>query len=465
MKDNKTIKILKNISEKENIKLFVVGGFVRDFLMNRESNDIDITSALKPEEIKKIFEKYGYNTFTYSEKHGTICVYIDDEIVEHTTFRKDSKCDGRHAEIEYSNNILDDASRRDFTINAFYYDIIENKIIDLFDGKKDIAEKRIRFILNPYIRLEEDHLRLIRAFRFAMRLNFKIDNNTYKIMNIFAKETGLKKVSPERILSEISKMLKYIDRDIFFDFLDCVNTNEIKDSFPIIKYLIDMKECRFYNHHHIRNNVLDHSLDVVMNLKKESNKFIGLFHDMFKINTIALNKRGEHSFIGHDKVNDFIDELNEFKSKSKITNNTFKRLKFFISTHMYIKNLKSRKSIFKFVFRFLMKNTSYLMFNEMKEIYIADDTSCTEDEDKRKEIINKFNNIFKEIDDIRFEIIDIDNKISKRFIAENISDKSKVKKVVHIVIKNSFFGNKEPRNESILGTIKSLNLNKKEIII
>src|SRR3989338_7246331 len=153
---------------------YAVGGCVRDFIIGREPYDWDITTNAKPEEIQKIFTKS-----VYENDFGTVAINTGSEnenlkIIEITTYRIEEKySDKRHPdEVKFTKKLEDDLARRDFTINAIAYD--GKNFIDPFDGQKDIKNKIIRAVGNPDKRFNEDALRLLRAIRFAVQLNFAI---------------------------------------------------------------------------------------------------------------------------------------------------------------------------------------------------------------------------------------------------------------------------------------------------
>ena len=171
------IKEIARILNTEGFQCFLVGGAVRDSIMGFTPKEYDIATNAKPEDVQRIF-KY---TIPTGIKHGTILVILDDMHVEITTFRSDGNySDGRHPDkVEYTASIEDDLPRRDLTINAMAYNISDGNLIDMFDGMKDIKNKIIRSVGNPYERFTEDGLRIMRAIRFATRLNFNIEKETF----------------------------------------------------------------------------------------------------------------------------------------------------------------------------------------------------------------------------------------------------------------------------------------------
>ncbi len=188
--------------EKNGFEAFAVGGCIRDSLLGRVPNDWDITTSAKPEDIMNIFE----NTVETGIEHGTVTVVIDKEPYEVTTYRIDGDyTDGRHPDsVEFTENIEEDLSRRDFTINAMAYNN-STGLVDVFGGREDLENRVIRCVGNPKKRFEEDALRMMRGIRFSAQLGFSIDKDTFKAIEEMA--DSISAVSIERINVEFTKTL------------------------------------------------------------------------------------------------------------------------------------------------------------------------------------------------------------------------------------------------------------------
>ena len=182
----------------------VVGGAVRDFLLGKNPGDYDITTSATPEEMKEVFAEV--KTVDTGIKHGTVSVVLNHRAYEITTYRVDGEyLDSRHPEsVSFTRNIKEDLSRRDFTVNAMAYSD-EMGLIDLFSGESDLKRGLIRAVGSPDKRFEEDALRILRALRFASRLDFTIEENTSAA--IFKKAPLLLKVAKERVFAEWRKLL------------------------------------------------------------------------------------------------------------------------------------------------------------------------------------------------------------------------------------------------------------------
>ena len=200
--DNKmlegALKVIKKF-EDEKYEAYIVGGFVRDYLLDMPAYDIDITTNCLPDEVERLFP----NSFVQSAKYRTVTVEMDGYHYEVTTYRSDKKFkDHRHPETKVTKTLKQDVKRRDFTINSLCLDSDLN-VIDYTGGLIDLRDKIIRTVGNPMKRLSEDALRVFRAFRFASRLDFTIENNT---MNAIKLNTPLLKfISKERVRTELSK--------------------------------------------------------------------------------------------------------------------------------------------------------------------------------------------------------------------------------------------------------------------
>ena len=211
---------------------YIVGGAVRDALLNKKISDVDIATSALPKDIKNLFE----NTYDVGQRFGTIGVVYENEKFEVTTFRTDDDySDCRHPKsVSFNSKLCDDASRRDFTINALYYK--KGRIYDFYGGLDDLKSGVLKTVGDADKRFFEDALRILRLFRFSGQLSFKIDEKTL-LSAIKAKEL-IKNISNERISDELFKILnqknnKYIktvfeilnynfDADKIYDFDDIV---------------------------------------------------------------------------------------------------------------------------------------------------------------------------------------------------------------------------------------------------
>ncbi|MDP1608731.1 MAG: CCA tRNA nucleotidyltransferase [Chlamydiales bacterium] len=205
MQEHPQARFIVDTLRKEGFVAYYAGGWVRDFLLQRESDDIDIATNAPPEAIQSLFP----HTVPIGLAFGIILVIVEGHQYEVATFRQDFDYqDGRRpASIAFS-TAEEDAKRRDFTINGMFYDPIEQKVLDFVGGQVDLQAKILRAIGNPHERIKEDRLRMIRAARLACRLHFTIDPATQEAICAHAKEL-FPAVAVERIWQELSKGLLF----------------------------------------------------------------------------------------------------------------------------------------------------------------------------------------------------------------------------------------------------------------
>ncbi len=204
IKSKHYLQICKILTQ-ENGKARLVGGAVRDALLGVKSKDIDIATTLLPEDVINILARNNIKAIPTGIKFGTVTALIKGESFEITTLRKDLKCDGRHAEIKYSTDFKEDAMRRDFTINALSYCPQSECIYDYTNGIDDLHNKKVRFIGQPILRIEEDYLRILRFFRFSMRYANSTDVDGLAACK--AHKNGIDLLSKERIKNELDGII------------------------------------------------------------------------------------------------------------------------------------------------------------------------------------------------------------------------------------------------------------------
>jgi tRNA nucleotidyltransferase (CCA-adding enzyme) len=183
--------------EDAGFETWCVGGAIRDNLLGLENHDFDLTTAARPDDVRRLFRR----TVPVGIEHGTVAV-LDAGSVAHevTTFRRDIKTDGRHAVVEFGVSLQDDLARRDFTINAIAYHPRRHEWRDPFKGAEDLEKKLIRSVGDPNWRFQEDYLRILRALRFSARFGFRIHPRTLEAAK--ANAQGLAQLSAERVRDE-----------------------------------------------------------------------------------------------------------------------------------------------------------------------------------------------------------------------------------------------------------------------
>lgn len=186
-----------------------VGGAVRDTLLGLEAHDVDCATPLPPRKVMGLLERKGIKCIPTGIDHGTVTALLPEGNVEITTLRRDVETDGRRAEVAFSDDWREDAARRDFTINALYADPVTGHVFDYHGGLSDLAEGRIRFIGDPHDRIREDHLRILRYFRFHARFGSRPDPQAEQACQELA--PMLKGLSRERVAMELLNLLALPD--------------------------------------------------------------------------------------------------------------------------------------------------------------------------------------------------------------------------------------------------------------
>ena len=207
LKDPRCKELINILNSKDDDSRYV-GGCVRDYFAGHETKDIDIATKIPPNKVVKILTKNGYKPFTAGIDHGTISINLGELKIEITTLRKDMNHDGRHADIELTDDWEIDAARRDFTINSLYMND-KGDLFDPFDGLNDLENRKIRFIGDPEARINEDYLRMLRLFRFISIYESKIDPPIRKILE--KNKSKINKLSAERIHQEFFKIMQNDD--------------------------------------------------------------------------------------------------------------------------------------------------------------------------------------------------------------------------------------------------------------
>ena len=276
-KFNSAINILEKFNE-AGYEAYFVGGCVRDYLLNDEFSDIDITTNALPDEVKQIFRK----SIDTGIQHGTVTILINGDSFEVTTFRtEDDYIDHRTPEkVEFVSNLKEDLDRRDFTINAMALDS-NGKLYDYHCGEKDLRNKIIKTVNNPNERFFEDALRMLRAFRFSSKLGFEIEENTLKAIKNNAEL--IKFVSIERIVNEFRKLLTGRGNKRSLELLLDSNLNNYIPFLDEISKIIDFSNYTFCQSLYILSNINDISFEKLKELKL-SNKEIKQVKIYEKIN-------------------------------------------------------------------------------------------------------------------------------------------------------------------------------------
>lgn len=301
----KELTFLNSFSEtakKENVKIYLVGGFVRDLFLNRESNDIDILVIGSGVEFaEKIAEMLQVKNLSTFKNFGTAHFNYKNYEIEFVGARKESYDRNSRNPIVEDGTFDDDINRRDFTINAIALSLNEEdfgQIIDKFNGIEDIKNKIIRTPIDPLITFNDDPLRILRAFRFASQLQFEVHSSVMDAAKQLKER--LKIISQERISDELLKILESEKPSVGLILLYQSEVLEI--IFPELSRLAGVEQRKDYHH----KDVFFHTCEVVDNISKVTNdvwlRFAALVHDIAKPNTKKFIEGIGWTFHGHEEI-------------------------------------------------------------------------------------------------------------------------------------------------------------------
>ena len=326
---------------------FWVGGCVRDFLLGREPQDFDIATDAKPEQVEKLFGK----TIPVGKKFGVIIVVENGNQFQVATFRAEADYqDGRRPEkIEFANAEAD-AARRDFTVNGLFYDPLTQKTHDWVGGENDLRAKIIRTIGKPEERFGEDHLRMLRAVRFAAQLNFEIEPGTFAAIKLLTQK--IQAISAERIRDELLKLFRppHAARGLVL----------LRDSglLPfVLPELVATIDCEQSPDFHPEGSVFNHICLMLEKLPSDANELLPwavLLHDIAKpVTAEKALATGKIHFYGHEKVG--ADMAETILQRLKFPNQQTEEIVAAVRHHMQFKDVKlMRKATLR---RLLMRET------------------------------------------------------------------------------------------------------------
>jgi len=299
--NDRIFKIISQVASEENVQVFVIGGYVRDIILNRPSKDIDVVAIgsgidIATKVAKKLGPKVKVNVF---KNFGTAMIRSKEFEVEFVGARKESYRHESRNPIVENGTLEDDQNRRDFTINALALSLNENTfgdLVDPFDGVKDINDKIIRTPLDPDTTFSDDPLRMFRAVRFASQLKFQIEEETYK--SIIRNRERIHILSRERIIDEINKILLSQRPSVGLKILE--NTGLLAEFFPELAMLKGIEAKKGKAH---KDNFY-HTVEVVDNLRKNSDNlwllWAALLHDIAKPKTKRFVNEVGWTFHGHE---------------------------------------------------------------------------------------------------------------------------------------------------------------------
>jgi poly(A) polymerase len=355
----KAKKIVKTLQKNGHQAVFA-GGSVRDMLLSNTPHDYDIATSATPEQVESLFK----NTRAVGKAFGVILVKYKDVDFEVATFRSDGHySDGRRPDEVVFTTIEEDAARRDFTVNAMFYNPINKQVIDYVNGLQDLENKVLRFVGNAEERINEDNLRLLRAVRFSLKLNFEMDIASFNQVRFNAEK--VQNVAPERIREELMKMIELGKPRKMIQLL--FQTGLMHQVLPEV---VNLKGSPQNPEFHLEGDVLEHTILVMEKLVGQNPlmQLAGLLHDIAKPTTLVIED-GRPTNKGHDAAG--ADMTETIMLRLKFSNDEIEFVKNLVADHMRHHIAKEfRKSTLK---RYL----ALPYFNELMLLNEADTLSAS----------------------------------------------------------------------------------------
>ena len=297
----------------ENIRL--VGGSVRDLILEKKVNDYDFACKFLPEEIQKILKAHNIKSIPTGLKYGTITAVINNKNFQITTLRKDENQRGRACDVNFVEDFFEDAKRRDFTINALYLDSL-GEIHDYFNGLADLQNRKVRFILDAKTRIQEDYLRILRFLRFSCNYAYEFDKADLDACLEF--KSSLKKLSKERVREEFLKIIFSENSAQIINILNLFKEQKIDEI--LWESDIDIEAFKqFLNFEkYIENNDLKIIkialifLNLNLDIKKLNTNFcLTKIENKFLKNWLDLSKKYQHKNIEKSDINQILVEYSQ----------------------------------------------------------------------------------------------------------------------------------------------------------
>lgn len=352
-------------------EVFIVGGAIRNYLLNRSVSDYDLCTNANPKDMLELFK--DFKTIKVGMEFGTIMVIIEKNKIEITSYRVEKGyVDGRRpSKVIFSESLRDDLKRRDFTINAMAYNPYIG-LVDEFEGLNDLKMGIIKAVGDPDSRLSEDYLRILRAIRLATELDFKLDTDLSNSIKTFS--GGLKKISKERISQELVRILlspipsKGLRMMAFTGVLEVISED--------INRMVGFNQDSSFHSY----DLFEHSIRVMDKTEPIlSLRLAALFHDIGKPETKHIDESGEGRYFGHQNVSAELAE--KFLREYRFSNQTIDLVVKLIQRHMDCANEYTPKSVKKLISR--MGDDVYKLF----DLQIADILS-TNHKSNIKNILN-----------------------------------------------------------------------------
>ena len=373
------VKFIIDKLENAGYEAYAVGGCVRDSLLGRIPDDWDVTTSATPMQVKSVFAR----TIDTGIQHGTVTVMLEHEGFEVTTYRIDGEYeDSRHPkEVIFTQNLVEDLKRRDFTINAMAYND-RSGIVDVFGGVDDLENKVIRCVGNATERFTEDALRMMRAVRFSAQLGFMIEENTQKAICELA--PSLQNISAERIQVELVKLLVSPHPDYIRKAYELGITQIV---LPELDKAFDTPQ----NNPHHMYSVGEHMMHTLLHIRNDKAlRIAALMHDIGKSQTKTTDEKGIDHFHGHAELGEKM--AGTILKRLRFDNDTITKVKKYVKYHDY--NIEPQAK----TVRRAVNKIGEEYFEQILEIKYADMMSQSEFKRNEKvEILEKVRDIYKDV--------------------------------------------------------------------
>lgn len=340
---------------------FFVGGCVRDAFLGMAPKDIDIATNALPEIVEGLFER----TIPTGKDYGTITILINEHSFEVTTYRLDCDYDGRRPKVvTFANTLIEDLSRRDFTMNAMAMGL-DGEIVDPFEGRKDLENGLLNFVGNPMERIREDRIRILRYVRFLSRYDLQPGPSGVAADEI----VDISNLSAERVREEFNKIMMSSSAPRGIQLLEEMGL--LKQFFP------ELSMCKGFKQDHPAHfqDVFDHTLTVLSKCKADLIlRLAALCHDLGKVSTKTFDEAGIGHFYGHQKESVVLTEA--MMKRLKYSNKEIEAVKTLVHHHMRTYEAGTTASARRIIYQVGMEFLD-LFF----ELQLADTTACSGDRD------------------------------------------------------------------------------------
>lgn len=448
-----TAKKILSLLEENGFSAYIVGGYVRDLIREADlqNSDIDIATNATPNKVEHLFESAEGTVYPLGKKYGTIGFRPkgEDQTFEITTYRTEQTySDGRHPDkVSFADTIEEDLSRRDFTCNAIALNL-KGELVDPFGGIEDIHNKVVRAVGDAHQRFEEDHLRILRALRFASQLGFEIEETTASAVRKM-KDT-INSVSSERLREELTKLICGKNAKQVLTIYSDVIFEVIPELKPLYKY--DQK-TKYHSH-----DAWEHTLIVLDKMpRSEIGRWAALLHDMGKPKTQTIDNDGQAHYYGHPERSSEIAEviLKRLKFSKKVSESVLLLIKYHDR-----QMAATKKSVKKMLRHFAEVNTE-LPTEDMFRIYcdLRRADSYAHDENFRGYLTftNQIESVFDKIiaENEVFSLKDLDIG-GKELMELGVPEGPKISEILNALLESVIDGDVENKKPALLASAKNL---------